>query len=192
MKKVLLCIAGFLFFSLLLFLNITNNLYIHKPPTIKHSTTTNTNVLATETTAKKTYVSREDGYTVAYPDTWTPDLLPPLDTSGSGSPIFSTGPIGNKALGFPSFIKIVVYDNSEYLSLDDFIKKHFNTSLHFKPIIIAGKKGEAMRDSQGTVPEDLTIFGNNDKIYEIIWYQGAEPKITQQQFTQFLADMKFS
>jgi hypothetical protein len=192
MKKLLLSITGIIILSLLLFYITVNKYYVHKSSAVMSSTKTSKTVLATSTTAKKTYVSKEDQYTVAYPATWTPDLLPPLDTSGSGQPIFSTGPIGNKALGFPSFIKIIVNDNTENLSLDTYIKQHFDTSLNFKPLSLTDKQGKEAQDVQNSLPKVITLFENNNKIYEIIWYQGAEPKITQQQFTQFLTDMKFS
>lgn len=189
MKTLLLPIAGILFFFLLFFFITTNKTYEHK--SVTNSSITVKNVLATSTSAKKAYSSKEGDYMVTYPATWTPDLLPPLNSSGSGIPIFSTGPIGNKILGYPSFIKIIVNDNTEDLSLNNYIKQHFDTSLIFRPLTIADKKGEEAHDNQSAVPEDITIFGNNNKIFEIIWYQGADPKITQQQFMHFLADMKF-
>lgn len=148
-------------------------------------------VLGASISADKTYVSTKGNYFLTYPGSWLPQELPSQNGPGSGVPVFTTGPVSRTVQGFPSFIQIEVDSNNQTLTLEEYIKQHFDPSITFTSEIIAGEHAERTSSIQSTVPTDTILLEHGGKIYQIKWFEGAQPTIAPIEFTHVLQSFTF-
>lgn len=147
-------------------------------------------VLGNKTTATKTYAS-VGGYTVVYPRNWIPDEVSQINGFSGSTQVFMVGPIGSKVTGYPSFIQIAVDDNSKGLQLDSYLANKFDSSIHFNPISVGEIAGMETTDVPGQTTNEIIFTQHNGKIFQIRFFDGTEPKITRDEFQQFLQQMTF-
>lgn len=132
-----------------------------------------------------TYTSPDGGYSVTYPKDWTTDTNTQLPNYNGEIPVFTTGPVGNKILGYPSFLQIAVDDNPRHLTLAAFVARHFTNAL-VQNITIGQYSALWFSDAAGPVPGIVYLFSPEQRIYQIRTYQGAAPKISSAQLTDVL------
>jgi len=96
--------------------------------------------LGTSTSATlRMYTSPDGGYSITYPSEWTPSVQNQLKNFAGDIFVFTTGPVGNKILGYPSFLQVAVDENPQRIPLTSFISKHFGT-INLSSIIMAYKE----------------------------------------------------
>lgn len=147
-------------------------------------------VLGSSTSATlRTYTSPDDGYSIAYPLNWAPSINSQLKNFTGDVMVFTTGPVGSNALGYPSFLQIAVDENPHNMTLDSFITKHYG-SVHLTTVTIGGFQGEQTSDVQAPTANTLMIIKPKQKIYQIRFFDGAEPKITKEALSNVLNSFK--
>jgi hypothetical protein len=165
---------------------LTSNVRDNKPNSILIPDT-NDAILGTRTGASlRTYNSPDGGYSITYPSMWTPSTQEQLKNFEGDVMVFTTGPIGEKILGYPSFLQIAVQENSQGLSLNNFITKHYGT-VHLLPITINGVQGEETSDIPAPVSNKTIWVKPETKIYQIRFFDGVQPKISKDSLTKALA-----
>jgi hypothetical protein len=170
----------------------TNSIVADNKPVTIITPETNDEVLGTSTSATlRTYISKEGDYSITYPSDWTPALQQQMQNFTGDISVFTTGPIGNRALGYPSFLQVAVDDNPKDLSLQSFIFHEYK-SLHLSSVAIGGAGGLETNDLQGLAPNTTMWVEQSQKIYQIRFFNGALPKISGEQLSKILESFKFN
>lgn len=138
----------------------------------------------------RTYTSTQGGYSITYPSVWTPAIQQQLQNFTGDIPVLTTGPIGNKVLGYPSFLQVAVDNDTQGLSLQSFIKHEYG-AIQLTPVTIGGVQGSETNDIQGLAPNITMWVEHSQKIYQIRFFNGAQPKITDEQLSKILASFAF-